>query len=460
MSYQDLESIAEARRAAEQSHEAWKRLREFEPEQVDELVRAMAIAAERAAHELAVIAHEETGYGNVRDKTIKNVYNSRVVGEWLSRVTTLGVLWSDETTQVAAIGESMGVVAGLVPVTHPTALVIFKALSAVKSGNSIVMAPHPRGSRSARATVDVLQRAVENAGGPRNLIQTLDHASIEGSQALMSHHRTAVVLATGGAGMVKAAYSSGKPTLAVGPGNVPCYVDASSIDRLDDIAAGVIESKNFDHGTGCVCEQAVIAHEKIAPQLRERLRANGAYFCTPSEATALSKVLFTPELGIKPASVGQSARALAEMAGFDVPPRTQVIVADQTEIGREAPLSAEKLSPVLAFYTVADSDEGYARCAETLRFGGEGHTTALHSEDPAVVTRFSRLAAGRVFVNTPCMHAGIGYSVDVEPSFMLGTGTLSGSIVSDNVTALHLINIKRVAYPSRNWRTMADLFKE
>lgn len=457
--YPDLDSVAEARTCALQAYDAWQKFRSFSPDQVDAIVAAMARAAELEAGRLAELAHTETGYGNVADKRLKNLYNSRVVADWLANVTTLGVLWRDEVTRVVAIGEPMGVVAGLIPVTHPTALVIFKVLSAVKAGNAIVCAPHPRGARSSYETATIMAEAAVQAGAPPHLIQCMRQASIEGTAELMRHYRTAVVLATGGAGMVRAAYSSGKPTLAVGPGNVPCYVDRSKAKDLADVADGILTSKSFDYGTGCVCEQAIIADRPIAGLLREQLRAHGGYFCTRAESDALARVMFTPELGIIPEHVAQPAAALARLAGFGVPPNTRVLISDQDGVGRAHPLSAEKLAPVLAFYEAADHEAGYARCAEILRFGGEGHSCALHADDPGVVTRFSALPAGRVFVNTPCMHAGIGYSADVEPSFMLGTGTLAGSITSDNVTAMHLINVKRVAYESRPWRTMSNLFE-
>jgi len=456
---EDLESIAEARSCAERGYAAWQKFRRFTPEQVDAIVAAMASAAEREAGRLAELAHVETGYGNVADKRLKNLYNSRVVADWLAHVTTLGVLWRDETTKVVAVGESMGVVAGLIPVTHPTALVIFKVLSAVKAGNAIVCAPHPRGARSSYETAAVMAEAAVQAGAPADLVQCMTRASIEGTGALMRHRRTAVVLATGGAGMVRAAYSSGKPTLAVGPGNVPCYVDRSKADDLADVADGILTSKNFDHGTGCVCEQAVVADRPVAARLREELRLHGGYFCSPAETDRLASLLFSRDLGIVPENVGQPATVLADRAGFVVPPRTRVLIAPLSEVGRQSPLSAEKLSPVLAFYEVDDADRGYSVCSEILRFGGEGHSTAVHADDADVVARFSSLPAGRVFVNVPCMHAGIGYSADVEPSFMLGTGTLSGSITSDNVTAMHLINIKRIAYESRPWRSLDDLFE-
>lgn len=455
--YQDLESIAAARRAAERAHEAWLRFREFDPSDVDRIVDAMANAAAANARRLAEMAHAETGYGVVDDKVAKNLYNSIVVADWLRNVRTLGVLWRDETSKVVAIGEPMGVVAGLVPVTHPTALVIFKALSAVKSGNAIVLAPHPRGATSSMETTTVLADAAVAAGAPANLLQCLPGGTLDGTQALMKHHRTSVVLATGGANMVRAAYSSGKPTIAVGPGNVPCYIDRSKRDELAEIAEMIVASKDFDHGTGCVCEQALIVDRPVAGMFEQELRAAGAHFCTRQQADALGKLMFTPGLDIVPDTVGQSAATLAERAGFSVSPRTCLLIASLEHVGRSEPLSAEKLSPVLAWYTVDGYKQGYELSRQILRFGGEGHSTALHADDPDVVALLSGLPAGRVLVNVPCMHAGIGYAADIDPSFMLGTGTLAGSIVSDNVTALHLINIKRVAYQSRPWRSLGAL---
>lgn len=455
--YRDLESIAEARTAAQRSYDAWLKFRNFDAVDVDRIVAAMAKAAATNARRLAEMAKAETGYGEVEDKVAKNLYNSIVVADWLRNVRTLGVLWRDEATKVVAIGEPMGVVAGLVPVTHPTALAIFKVLSAVKAGNSIVLAPHPRGAKSSQETAAVLAEAAVAAGAPQHLVQCLPGGTLEGTQALMTHHRTAVVLATGGANMVKAAYSSGKPTIAVGPGNVPCYVDRSKRADLPEIAEMILASKDFDHGTGCVCEQALIVDRPIAVLFEQEMRAVGGHFCTRQQADALGKLLFGRDLSINPDAVAQPATVLAERAGFSVPPNTRLLIARLDKVGRSEPLSAEKLSPVLAWYTVDGFEQGFERSWEILRFGGEGHSAALHADDAEVVSRFSGLQSGRVFVNVPCMHAGIGYSADVDPSFMLGTGTLSGSIVSDNVTALHMINIKRVAYESRPWRSLATL---
>ena len=257
--------------------------------------------------------------------------------------------------------------------------------------------------------------------------------------------------------MVKAAYSSGKPTLAVGAGNVPCYVHKSKKDDLGEVAEMIITSKCFDYGTACVSEQAIVADPEIARDLRHEMKMRGAYFCSPAEADRLAKVIFRGPQAMDPNRVGQSPTALAEAAGISIPPRTRCLVSDDSEIGWHRPLSAEKLNPVLAFYEAKNSDHGIETAHDIAKFEGWGHSAIVHSDDPEIVAKFASVPTGRVLVNTPGIMGGMGYSTDLEPSFMLGTGTWSGSITSDNVTALHLINIKRVAYQSRPWR---DIYEE
>jgi acyl-CoA reductase-like NAD-dependent aldehyde dehydrogenase len=273
----------------------------------------------------------------------------------------------------------------------------------------------------------------------------------------MRHRRTSVVMATGGPAMVKAAYSSGKPTLAVGAGNVPCYVHKSKKDDLGEVAEMIITSKCFDYGTACVSEQAVVADPEIARDLRNEMKMRGAYFCSPAEADRLAKVIFRGPQAMDPNRVGQSPVALADAAGISIPPRTRCLVSEESEIGWHRPLSAEKLNPVLAFYEAKNSDHGIEIAHNIAKFEGWGHSAIVHSDDPEIVAKFASVPTGRVLVNTPGIMGGMGYSTDLEPSFMLGTGTWSGSITSDNVTALHLINIKRVAYQSRPWR---DIYEE
>lgn len=454
----DLRSIAQARQAVTAARAAFDKFRGTSQETIDRIVEAMVVAIEPECGRLGEMAAIETEYGNAEDKLYKNLFNALGVWEWLRNVRCVGVLWHDQATKVMAVGEPMGVVAALIPVTNPTSTVIFKVLSAVKAGNAIVCAPHPRAVRCGAETARIMAEAAEAAGAPKGLIGCLTEVTLEGSGELMRHRRTSVVMATGGTAMVRAAYSSGKPTLAVGPGNVPVYVGPSMVNELDEVAEQIINSKSFDYGTACVAEQAIVAHRQIAPALRNEMRLAGGYFCTPQETARLGRVIFGQRGSIIPSTVGQAAARLAQLAGFDTPPRTRVLLAELDAVGREHPLSHEKLNPVLAFYVVADRAAGYRRCEEVLNFGGIGHTLAIHSHDPDDVAEFGRLPAGRILVNTPCLYGGMGYSVDLEPSFMLGTGTWSGSISSDNITALHLINIKRIAYQNRPWRGLWDEF--
>ena len=453
----DLKSIAAARRAAETAFEAYRAFLGTDPVHVDAIVDAMARAIEPEAERLGALAVEETGYGNVPDKRVKNLFNALSVADYLRDVTTLGMLWKDDATKIAAFGEPMGVVAALIPVTNPTSTIIYKVLSAVKAGNAIVCAPHPRGVRSGIETTKILANVAEQMGAPKGLIQCLDSVTIQGTAELMRHRRTSVVMATGGPAMVKAAYSSGKPTLAVGAGNVPCYVHKSKKDDLGEVAEMIITSKCFDYGTACVSEQAVVADPEIARDLRHEMKMRGAYFCSPAEADRLAKVIFRGPQAMDPNRVGQSPVALADAAGISIPPRTRCLVSEESEIGWHRPLSAEKLNPVLAFYEAKNSDHGIETAHNIAKFEGWGHSAIVHSDDPEIVAKFASVPTGRVLVNTPGIMGGMGYSTDLEPSFMLGTGTWSGSITSDNVTALHLINIKRVAYESRRWR---DIYEE
>ena len=454
----DLQSIAAARAAAAKAFAAYRSFLGTDPSHIDAMVDAMARAIEPEAERLGRLAVEETGYGNIPDKRVKNLFNALSVAEWLRDITTLGVLWRDERAKIAAIGEPMGVVAALIPVTNPTSTIIYKVLSAVKAGNAIVCAPHPRGIGCGMETVRVMAEVAEGMGAPKGLIQCLDQVTIEGTAELMRHRRTSVVMATGGPAMVRAAYSSGKPTLAVGAGNVPCYVHASKAGQLAEVAEQIITSKCFDFGTACVSEQAVVADAAITRELRHEMKLAGAYFMTRAEADRLAQVIFQGRQAMDPANVGQSPQALAEKAGFSLPPRIRCLVSEEHEIGWQRPLSAEKLNPVLAFYEARDSAAGITMAESIAKFEGWGHTAVIHADDPTVVAEYSRLPVGRVLVNTPGIMGGMGFSTDLEPSFMLGTCTWSASITSDNVTALHLINIKRVAWENRPWRDIYEVY--
>jgi acetaldehyde dehydrogenase (acetylating) len=449
----ELASIGEARARARRAREAFDRFSGVTQEQADELVVAMASAAADAAHELARLAVEETGYGVYEDKVLKNLYNATVVAKSMLELRAIGVLWVDEARRLTAIGTPMGVIAGIIPVTNPTSTTIFKCLAAVKSGNAIVCAPHPSAARCCTRAVDVMAAAAGRAGAPDGLISCLGNVTLVATQDLMRHRDVALVMATGGAGMVRAAYSCGKPTLAVGPGNVPVYIDRSVSD-VSEAALMVVTSKAFDNGTACVAEQAVVLDEPIADAAIDAFQTHGTYFLGADDQARLASILFTESGALRPEAVGRSALDLAARIGVSVPSTTKVLGAPMSEVGKHAPLSAEILGPVLSFYRAVDFQAAFDRCLEILHFGGAGHTLGLHATDVDVIAHMSALPASRILVNTPSLFGGMGYSAATDPSFMLGTGTWSGSIVSDNVTPLHLINIKRVAHEYRPWRDL------
>jgi acetaldehyde dehydrogenase (acetylating) len=450
----ELVAVGEARYKAQSARRAFEAFEGVTQDQADELVRAMARAAEAASKELARLAVDETGYGVYEDKILKNLYNAKFVAHHMLQARALGVLWVDEANRVTAIGAPMGVIAGIIPVTNPTSTTIFKCLAAVKSGNAIVCAPHPRAARCCARTVEILAAAAERAGAPKGLLDCLTGGHLAATRELMAHRDVALVMATGGAAMVRAAYSCGKPTLAVGPGNVPVYVHRSVTD-VAEAALMIVTSKAFDNGTACVAEQSVVLDEPIADAALTAFERHGTAFLSIEQQARLAELLFVGRGGgLDPEAVGKSAIELARRIGATVPAATKVLGAVLGDVGPQTPLSAELLGPVLSFYRTPDLDAGVARCREVLEFGGLGHTLGVHGRDESMIARMSALPASRILVNTPSLLGGMGFSAATDASFMLGTGTWSGSIVSDNVTPLHLVNIKRVAHECRPWRDL------
>lgn len=451
----DLAALADARATVTATKKACDAIEGADQEWLDHVVRAMAKAGAAAAEELARLAVDETGYGVYQNKVVKNRYNTGFVADWMLRQRAVGVLWVDEPNRVTAIGAPMGLIAAIIPVTNPTSTVLFKSLAAVKSGNAVVHAPHPRAARCSARAAEVMADAAVKAGAPESLVSCLHSPTLEATRELMSHRDVRLVLATGGPAMVAAAYSSGKPTIAVGAGNVPAYVD-SSVPDVAEAATMIVESKSFDNGTACVAEQSVVVAEPVADRFFLDIEAAGAAWLDADQQRALARTLFDERGGLRPGAVGQSARKLAELSGFAVPEQTRVLAAQLDRVAADEPLSKEILGPVLSIYREAEAEAGWRRCREILALGGEGHTVAVHASDPDVLARFGTLPAGRIVVNTPALFGGMGYSANVDPSFQLGTGTWSGSICSDNVTPLHLVNIKRVAHEVRPWRGVFD----
>jgi acetaldehyde dehydrogenase (acetylating) len=448
----DLRSIAQARELALRAKEAADAWAHASQAEVDRAVEAVALAGRRAARELAELSVRVTGYGRPDHKEIKNRFNTTEVYEAIAPLTTVGILSSCPEIGVVEVAEPVGVIAALIPTTNPVSTVFFKSLIAVKARNAIVLAPHPRAADASAAAAEVVIRALRSVGAPDGLVSCMTEIDLAGTNELMHHHRVSLVLATGSLAMVRAAYSSGKPTYAVGPGNVPSYVHASVAD-LEDAVGGILASATFDHGTPCASEQALIVDRAIEGRVRQRLESLGARFLTEAEAERLVPVCVTPQGTIHPECVGQPAAVLAERAGIRVDPATTVLVVSPRGVGRDHPLSMEILTSMLKWYPVSGPEEGIARAGELLRYGGDGHTAAIWATDERVIASYAAAArAFRVLVNTPSAFGAMGATAGLPPSFMLGTGTWGGSITADNIGPLHLINRKRVARGIRSWR--------
>ncbi|MGH2789157.1 MAG: aldehyde dehydrogenase family protein [Actinomycetota bacterium] len=454
---QDLRSIQQARDLAIKAKAAADEWATATQEDVDRAVEAMSMAGRAAAKELAELAVKVTGYGRSDHKEIKDLFNVVDLYDAIAPLRTVGVISAQRETGVVEIAEPVGVIAALIPTTNPVSTVFFKGLISIKARNAVVMAPHPRAAGASAAAAQVLVEALRSVGAPDGLLSCMTEISLDGTHALWNHDAVSMVLATGSAAMVRAAHSSGKPTYAVGPGNVPSYIHASVTD-LHDAAAGTLASGVFDYGTPCASEQSVIVDRAIEHALRDRLEALGARFLSDDEAERLTKAVFTPSLTFNPDCVGQSPQALAERAGITVDPQTTALVVRPEGVGRDHPLSMELLTSTLKWYVESGPDEGIARANQLLRFGGEGHTAAVWAGDERVSGRFGVMArAFRVLVNTPACFGAMGATAALPPSFMLGTGTWGGSITADNIGPLHLINRKRVAQGIRDWRELMEV---
>ncbi|MDT5120941.1 MAG: hypothetical protein QOC96_423 [Acidobacteriota bacterium] len=442
----DLVSVQQARDLVEAAHRAQVELARFDQGKIDRICEAMAKAALREAARLGALATEETGFGVPADKQEKNRFAAEDVWNYFKNLRTVGVV--NESKDVVEIASPRGVVAGIIPSTNPTSTAIFKCLIAIKSRNAIVLSPHPSAARCINETVKVVREAAIKEGLPADAIGCMTTATIEGTEALMKHKQTAVILATGGIGLVRAAYSSGKPAFGVGPGNVPVFVErtADVAKAVQDILTGTC----FDNGTICASEQAVVVDAPVEKAVREQFKAQGGHFLSAAEADQLAKVVATPQRSLNPAIVGKSVEVIAKLAGLSVPPGTRCLLADVGGVGREHPLSMEKLSPILAFYVEEGMERGAARCFEILSYGGMGHTAGVHTRSREAAVRYGReMPASRVIVNSPTTHGAIGFSTALPPSMTLGCGSWGGNVTSDNVSPLHLMDIKRVAFETR-----------
>jgi acetaldehyde dehydrogenase (acetylating) len=447
----DLISIQEARELAARAAAAQKKFAAFSQEQVDAIVEACAKAAAENVEPLARTAVEETGFGNVPDKIVKNTLAAVNVPRAIRGMRTVGILREDREKGIVEVASPIGVVAAVIPSTNPTSTAIYKTLISIKAQNAIVLSPHPSAIKCICQAATLLERAALTAGAPDGLIQCMQHTTLEGTRELMRRPEVGVILATGGTGLVRAAYGSGKPAYGVGPGNVPAFIERTADVRK--AVADIIAGKTFDYGTICSSEQAIVAEESVRERTLEECRQQGAYFLSAEETEKVARLVFLPGTHTPNTKiVGRAATVIAEMAGIKVPHATRVLIArlEPEQVGRDFPLSAEKLSPILALYSVPNLAAGIALCRRLLEFCGLGHTCAIHSQNRAAILEFGEaMPAFRVVVNSASVHGSIGYSTNLFPAMTLGCGAPGGNITSDNIGPQHLMNVKRIAWEAR-----------
>lgn len=446
------ESPAEqVRRLVVRARVAQRAYLDLDQRQVDAIVQAMAMAGLERHMLLARMAVEETGRGVYEDKITKNIFATEYIHHSIKYDRTVGVIEENPYEHYQKVAEPVGIIAGVTPVTNPTSTTMFKSLIAAKTRNPIIFAFHPSAQRCSAEAARTLRDAAVAAGAPADCIQWVETPSVEATQLLMNDPDVALVLATGGSAMVKAAYSTGKPALGVGPGNVPCFIEKTA--DVERAVTDLILSKTFDNGMICASEQAVILEAPIYEQAKARLQALGCHFLDAAETALVSKlVIKSGSCAVNGAIVGQSAARIAELAGVAVPARTKVLIAELAGVGPEFPLSAEKLSPVLACYRVETAEAGIARAESIVAFGGMGHSSVIHSNDQAVIRAYAeRLKTGRVIVNSPSSQGAIGdiYNTSL-PSLTLGCGSYGSNSTTANVSAVNLLNVKRVAHRTVN----------
>lgn len=448
----DLRSVQEVRNLARLGQIATEQIANYTAEQIDKIIRNMVRVAEANAVSLAKMAVEETGFGKVEDKTYKNHMASTLLYDAIKDMKTVGIINEDPVNQIIEVADPVGLLMGIVPSTNPTSTTIFKAIIAIKSRNAIVFSPHPSAAKCTLKAASLMYDAAVEAGAPANIIGCISMPSMPATNELMHSKEVKMIIATGGPGMVKASYSAGKPALGVGAGNSPAYIERTA--NVQQAVTNIIASKTFDYGTICASEQSIICEECNKDAVIAELKKQGGYFMTPEETEKVCKLLFKNGHSMNAKFVGRSPFRIATAAGITIPEDTKVLIGPQGGVGDGYPLSYEKLTTVLAFYVVKDWHEACELSIELLQ-NGIGHTMSLHTEDRNVVLEFTRKPASRILVNTGSSMGGTGASTGLLPSFTLGCGTWGGSSVSENVSPLHLINIKKVAYGTKNCATLA-----
>lgn len=447
----DLCSIQEARDLARAGYEASREIATFTQEQIDRILESMKQAAEKHSVCLAEMAVAETGFGKVFDKAYKNHAASTLLFEEIKNQKTVGIINEDQAMGTFDVAEPVGLVLGIIPSTNPTSTVMFKAMVALKSRNAIVFAAHPAAKECTKKAADILLEAAVAAGAPKNIIGCVSTPTMASTNELMHSPEVALIIATGGPGMVKAAYSSGKPAIGVGAGNSPAYIERTA--NVHDAVARIMASKTFDNGTICASEQSIICESINKEEVIREFTNQGGYFMTADETAKVCQLLFKNGHAMNAKFVGRSADVIAEAAGINIPAGTRVLIGEQGGVGAGYPLSFEKLTTVLGFYVVNNWEEACHLSIDLLQ-NGIGHTMSIHTNDRDIVLKFAAKPASRILVNTGGSQGGTGISTGLPISFTLGCGTFGGSSVSENVSPKHLLNIKKVAYGLKDVTTL------
>lgn len=436
---------------AEKGQEALKELSKKSQQEINDIVHQMSMAAVDQHMHLAKLAYDETGRGIYEDKAIKNLYASEYIWNSIKDNKTVGIIGEDKQKGLTYVAEPIGVICGVTPTTNPTSTTIFKAMIAIKTGNPIIFAFHPSAQQSSKYAAKVILEAATKAGAPKDCIQWIEVPSIEATKQLMNHKDIALVLATGGSGMVKSAYSTGKPALGVGPGNVPTYIEKTA--HIKRSVNDIIGSKTFDNGMICASEQVMVVDKEVYTDVVKEFKLHQTYFVNKNELQQLEDAIMNEDkTAVKPDIVGKSAVDIAKLSGISVPEKTKLLVAEIDGIGKDYPLSREKLSPVLAMVTAKSTGHALQICEDTLKFGGLGHTAVIHTEDSQLQQKFGlKMKACRVLVNTPSAVGGIGNMYnELIPSLTLGCGSYGRNSISHNVSAVDLLNIKTIAKRRNN----------
>ena len=439
----DLLSIQQVRDLLKKAKEAQEKYSRFTQEQVDKVIAAMSFEVRKHAERLAKLANEETGFGKWQDKVIKNKFAAEIVYDSIKDMKTIGIL--KETDNLLEVAVPVGVVAGLIPSTNPTSTVIYKTLISLKAGNAIVVSPHPNAKKCIIETVNILKEAAYAAGAPEGLIGVIDIPTMEATAELMKHKNTALILATGGEAMVRAAYSSGTPAIGVGPGNGPAYIEKTA--NVKKAVKRIMDSKTFDNGVICASEQSVIVEPVNKEAVMEEFKRQGGYFLTPEQSDKLGRFILRANGTMNPQIVGKDAQTLAKLSGIEIPAGTRVLLSEQTTVSKSNPYSREKLTTILAFYTAENCEKACELATELLMNEGKGHTMLIHTENRELVREFAlRKPVSRLLINTPGSLGGIGGSTELAPALTLGCGAVGGSSTSDNVTPMNLLNIRKVGF--------------